>query len=360
MFYSAPDIVNAVETLQGKLDGITTTDLQELVSIPNFDSFSQQAAGLLPENFIQTSPDGVRNLLNPTGFKNTLTKGLNKIGSSVTTQANSIMQTVAGKSPVGIPNISTGVNFDSLTSQLQQAADSFSTQSAQQMLGVFQNLSQGGDFGNITEAVQSGISQASSLSPKGIRDLKFTDKFNQAVNKAVSNATQNVSKVTAEMASSQANDPVFKQTGQAPLQQLSSPKFSGDNTNGFDLAVRLTVYWAKGSGTDADSAAFRSSTGRRLSQGISCAVDPSIIPYLSRIDIPGIGTRFAVDTGGAVKARTASGGRRPIIDIFYEKKEEALAMANKLGSKSEVTVKVYPPTSKYKYAKNSPPLYGIA
>ncbi|NBW56788.1 hypothetical protein EBR43_03185 [bacterium] len=330
------------------------------MSIPSFDSFSQQAAGLLPENFIQTAPDGVKNLLNPTSFKNTLTKGLNQIGSSVTSQATSTLQSIAGKAPIGVSSLAQGGSFDGLTSQLQQAADSFSTQSAQQMLGVFQNLSQGSEFGNINQAVQSGIEKASNLSLKGIRDLKFPDKFNQAVTNAVGNAKQNVSQATAAMASSEANNPVFNQTGQAGLQQLSSPKFSGDNKDGFDLAVRLTVYWAKGSGTDADSAAYRSSTGRKLSQGISCAVDPSVIPYLSRIDIPGVGTRFAVDTGGAVKARTASGGRRPIIDIFYENREEALAMANKLGSKSEVTVKVYPPSSKYKYAKNSPPLYGIA
>jgi 3D (Asp-Asp-Asp) domain-containing protein len=358
VYYSAPDIVNSVQTLQDKLDGITQQDLQSLVSIPGFDQFSDQAAGLLPGNFINTAPDGVRSLLNPTGFKNQLTKGLNNVLPSITDQATSQLEALAGKSFPGVNNLIAGGGFQSLTSQLQKAADSFSTQSAQQMLGVFQNESQGSQFGNISQAVQSGIDKASSLSPKGIRDLKYADKFNQAVGGAVNNSTQNVSKISTQMASSEANNPVFGQTGQAPLQQLSSPKFSGDNKNGFDLAVRLTVYWSQGSGTDADSAAKRSSTGRQLAEGVSVAVDPNIIPYLSRIDIPGVGTRFATDTGGAVKARTASGGRRPIIDVYYEKKEAALAAADRI--RSEVTVRVYPPTSKYKYAKNSSPLYGIA
>ena len=243
MYYSAPDIVNSVQTLQDKLDGITQQDLQGLVSIPGFDQFSDKAAGLLPGNFINTAPDGLRSLLNPTGFKNQLTKGLNNVLPSITDQATSQLEALAGKSFPGVNSLVSGGGFQSLTSQLQKAADSFSTQSAQQMLGVFQNESQGSQFGNISQAVQSGIDKASSLSPKGIRDLKYSDKFNQAVGGAVNNSTQNVSKISTQMASSEANDPVFGQTGQAPLQQLSSPKFSGDNKNGFDLALRLTVYW---------------------------------------------------------------------------------------------------------------------
>ena len=94
------------------------------------------------------------------------------------------------------------------------------------------------------------------------------------------------------------------------------------------LTVRLTVYWAKGGGTDSDSSRLRSSTGYTLKQGDSIAVDPRIIPYKSDVIIPNIGLVRAVDTGTAVKQKTASCGKLPVIDVFFTNKRDALIFAN--------------------------------
>jgi len=105
------------------------------------------------------------------------------------------------------------------------------------------------------------------------------------------------------------------------------------------IKARLTVYWAKGSGTDNDTARKKSSSGTRLREGISVAVDPRLIPFYKRLYIPNLGIRVAHDTGTAVKQKKASGGKLPVIDIFFEKKQDALNFA--YNNPKIVTVSVY-------------------
>lgn len=101
------------------------------------------------------------------------------------------------------------------------------------------------------------------------------------------------------------------------------------NNSGFKIiTVRLTVYWAKGGGTDYYSSKKKSSTGYTLKQGESIAVDPRIIPYKKEVIIPNVGIVKAVDTGSAVVAKSASSGRLPVIDVFFEHKKDAIKFAN--------------------------------
>jgi len=95
-----------------------------------------------------------------------------------------------------------------------------------------------------------------------------------------------------------------------------------------EIKVRLTAYWAKGSDTDSDTARRKSSTGATLKPNRSVAVDPRIIPYFSKLYIPNLGFRFAHDTGTDVKNRKASGGKYPIIDIFFMTEKEAMRFVN--------------------------------
>ena len=105
------------------------------------------------------------------------------------------------------------------------------------------------------------------------------------------------------------------------------------------IKARLTVYWAKGGDTDRDTARKRSSSGTRLREGVSVAVDPRLIPFYKRLYIPNLGIRMAHDTGTAVKQKKASGGKLPVIDIFFEKKKDALDFA--YNHPKIVTVSVY-------------------
>ena len=95
-----------------------------------------------------------------------------------------------------------------------------------------------------------------------------------------------------------------------------------------EIKVRLTAYWAKGSDTDSWSAKRQSSTGATLKPNRSVAVDPRIIPFFSKVYIPNLGFRVAHDTGTDVIKRKASGGKYPIIDIFFMTEKEAMRFVN--------------------------------
>ena len=100
------------------------------------------------------------------------------------------------------------------------------------------------------------------------------------------------------------------------------------NTAKKEIKVRLTAYWAKGSGTDSWSAKRQSSTGATLKPNKSVAVDPRIIPYFSKLYIPNLGFRFAHDTGTAVIKKKASKGKYPVVDIFFMTEKEAMRFVN--------------------------------
>lgn len=65
----------------------------------------------------------------------------------------------------------------------------------------------------------------------------------------------------------------------------------------------------------------------------SAAVDPKLIPFGKRIKIPELDLNLvAVDTGSAVKKRTASLKNKrsePVIDLFFENKEDALSFCRR-------------------------------
>jgi len=111
------------------------------------------------------------------------------------------------------------------------------------------------------------------------------------------------------------------------------------NNNSFKvMTVRLTVYWARGGDTDYYSSKKKSSTGYTLKQGESIAVDPRIIPYRKEVIIPNIGLVKAVDTGTAVRQKTASNGKLPVIDVFFEHKKDAMLFANRYPKIIKVAV----------------------
>lgn len=106
--------------------------------------------------------------------------------------------------------------------------------------------------------------------------------------------------------------------------------------NNKSLLARVTVYWARGKGTDRDTARHNGSWigYGKLKKG-HCAVDPKKIPYGSAVRYPDGTVDLAVDTGGDVKNRKAArrAGRTMlekaaiVVDKFFETKREALAWA---------------------------------
>ncbi len=95
---------------------------------------------------------------------------------------------------------------------------------------------------------------------------------------------------------------------------------------------RVTAYWA-GEG-DYYTSRLMSATGVALHEG-HCAVDPSIIPYGSVVDVSGIGRFLAVDTGSAVvdrkaarkSAHTTEEKKALVIDLYFKSRKAGKAFA---------------------------------
>jgi len=77
----------------------------------------------------------------------------------------------------------------------------------------------------------------------------------------------------------------------------------------YALNVRATAYTPLDPGCNGITA-----TGTQARYGV-LAVDPNVIPYGTRVYIPGYGYAVAEDCGGAIK------GNR--VDVCYETKQEA-------------------------------------
>ena len=99
--------------------------------------------------------------------------------------------------------------------------------------------------------------------------------------------------------------------------------------------ARVTVYWPEEG--DFYTGKRQSSTGVRLRDG-HCAVDPKVIPYGSVVNVPGVGSLVAVDTGSAVKSRRAARAvgrtldqrKAIVIDIFCSSRSKARALMKRI------------------------------
>lgn len=94
--------------------------------------------------------------------------------------------------------------------------------------------------------------------------------------------------------------------------------------------VRLTVYWKS---EDGWTRRGFTSTGEPLISYKKIAADPRDFPYYTKINIPEIGiSGVVVDTGSALRTRKAAkkmGRDVPVLDLYIEKKKEAIDFIKK-------------------------------
>ena len=99
------------------------------------------------------------------------------------------------------------------------------------------------------------------------------------------------------------------------------------------IRARITAYWL-----GEDEFGWKSSTGKRLVSGKSCAVDPKVIPYGTNLLIEGK-KYHAHDTGTAVISRKASGKTKlPVIDLFYATEKQAKRELARVGRTALVEI----------------------
>ena len=118
-------------------------------------------------------------------------------------------------------------------------------------------------------------------------------------------------------------EPEKKECERQPV--LTVPKFLGPYKRGNTGVMHaLLSFYEHGPGSINDDqilANGKTSIGRKPVVGRTIAVDPKVIPYGSRVFIPGFGWRVAEDTGAQIK------GNR--IDVLVENEEKAYNLGRK-------------------------------
>jgi len=139
-------------------------------------------------------------------------------------------------------------------------------------------------------------------------------------------ANRGASKLKKHGMSDLATPPTPIKTSYLMTKPASEPISSGKRLG------RITAYWA--SEGDYFTGRLISATGVHLHGG-HCAVDPSIIPYGSVVEVAGVGKFMAVDTGSAVvnrkaareDAHTSEERKALVIDLFFESRKAGRAFA---------------------------------
>lgn len=298
--------------------------LKKITSTPSLDQASQQLSQLNPEKItglLQKTPEAF-------GFGSDLDSlpqlPSNKISDTyigqITNQLGLPQQITnivsSFLNQVQIPNFAGGdVNIDSIFQSTfdqlaQRSAGNFSF-SQNQVGNIFQGFQNVSNVSSLLNSIQSSV--PSNLSPKNIRDLTNSPAVqNNFVEVGYSKSVQNLKQQTLSNAQNYVNN----SAGGDTTQVKSSPIVPNAATDqDFRVQALVTTYGKGekiGSGGDKWTANRTSSTGQNnLVEGISCAVDPSLIPYGSKIvfDAPELGTRVAMDTGEAVVTQQAARAR---------------------------------------------------
>ncbi|MGJ9383720.1 peptidoglycan-binding protein [Salipaludibacillus sp. CF4.18] len=199
-----------------------------------------------------------------------------------------------------------------------------------------------GVFGPVTHEAVTGFQKSEGLVVDGLAGPKTYGALHKAINISGNSSptsvkgTETTEIAVADTSGSSTSDEASEQETNTEPEESSSEEekapepSSNENTNskteestetsrsnqsgGRTMTVEATAYTAycNGcSGTTATGIDLRNNPGKKV-----IAVDPSVIPLGSTVEVEGYGTAIAGDTGGAIKGNK--------IDLFMPNREDAL------------------------------------
>jgi hypothetical protein len=338
MNLNAEDIVGNLSQLTSKLEeGISISDITNLIQLPQLDQFSEIASSLLPQKLIKSDGEGNISLLNPLELQQKIKQGVDSLKNVIEQEIRDVITEVTSTIQQASDVVNQGVNTvkslgSKLTSnQLEFFDEAFETISSITNMGVDMGFL--ADYGNVVSSATNTIRQ---FSPKQIRDLANPENLQATVTETLNAANgllgdevlNTVTQYVQGAPSIQSIGSLF--TTSNTLLSRSGPNSSNQPYN---IQANVTTYHGKGDGGDIDAYNKKSTTKKQLVSGKSCAVDNVTILFGSKVEVPGIGTFNAVD-----RSRGGDG-----VYLYYEDVTKANEIQAKL--KNPVLIKVTPPKS---------------
>lgn len=329
---------------------IAINALVSLVKIPDLGGLLGSFSGLLPQNLIQTAADGAKSLLDKKSLQEAVSSGVEQVSGlleeTITSKLNETISTATSLLETNAQSAASTVEsiVESSLSDATANADYLGTTAE-----TFFNATNitGSDLtsvANIQSAATTAINNIiGNLSPKQIANLADPTFYQQIVNSALDAAKSAISNNAIANAIEQIA-PALGIDSMVKLAQAGVSMFNTDengNQKPVELLAEINVYYGKGDGADSDAAQKKTVSGKSLQSGKSCAVDNSTIMIGSKVQTS-VGTFEAVD-----KTKTASSNGIPVVDLYYDTREEATKIQMQLSQskKKQQIVKVTPPGS---------------
>ena len=335
MNFSSPEIQQDLQSIQGKFDtGITQESISNISSLPELSQFSELAQGLLASKLLETDENGKLNLLSLTLYQQALSAGLTDIKDYLEGEVLGVFNALKGEVEAVYNQAKEVYTELSDLGKTLQKDQSIIVDAALSTLNGATGLNiNAQNLAALKQVGQGTIQNFSNLSPKQIKDLADPAFYGKVVTTTLG-AALSATGVAATVFAGQSI--VNSQLSNSSYMNLFS---SGSTEETKTIAVFRQVYWGKGEGATPEAAAGNASSGSKLVNDYSLAVDNSNILIGSKIKFSDDSKeREAVDIATRAKGISIT-GPYPVVAIFFEEKEKAMEYQKKYPKYVTATIK---------------------
>jgi len=336
----ASDLLDSSGTFLSNLqEGVNPSELLGSVKIPDLGDYGNLLQSVLPKNLTSFDTDGILQLLSPHDFQDKIKKGIESVQGLIENEIKNTINEVTStvdRLDSGNENVMEA-SFSEIGSAISDNQTAFLSDAVGSVSSISNIQEDVPVISKFTQNISAATDTIREFTPKQIRDLADPDNYNRVMQETLQKANTLLETDIVNTAKEFIQSPpgigsvgtLFASAN--TLLGLSGPTSSGEP---YSVEVKVSTYYAEGDGSDIDAFKKKTATGRQLQSGKSCAVDNVTILYNSKIEVPGVGTFVAVD-------KLRGGGAT--LQLFYDKKEQAMAVEGKLTGK--MVVKVTPPTT---------------
>ena len=333
MKFNSSEIKNNIEKIKDKIpEDINIEEIYKSINLPQLSDLSESFKKIIPKNLLQYAENGEMALMKLKDLKGKLEDSANNIKDIVAEKVTGSFDAI--KNNLNIDD-NTLKNITDTVSKFKKENESIINNAALKGLNYANVLnSESQDIASFHNITDKTIKEFSNLSPKNMRILQTNEKYANELKEATINVIINKTKLQAEL------------MGQESLlnQQLDDSSYENlfafslnENENDIskDMVVERTVYWGNGSGMLLDNVTDTTSTGYKLMNDYSLAVDNSNILIGSKIIFSDEENKERECVDIALKSKGISKNTNfPVVAIYFNNEEEAMEYLQKYPEKT--------------------------